>query len=103
MESPKLLPRPKMPQVAGAEGQLRESNEKPPVSKLINTESSTNTGAIPRGGSFKEVRTYELPDGTKRTKTKEIRFFKGRYSNWEEMFENMPFDQEVITQKEKKD
>ena len=98
MESPLLLNKPTMLQKARQiEGQSGENNDRLLVSKLTKTESTTDSGAIPRGDKFKEVRTYVLPDGTERTKTKEIRFFKGRYEDWEQMFENMPFDEKVVT------
>lgn len=59
--------------------------------KLINVADNC---PVPRGGTLIEVRTYELPDGSHRTKTIRISGFQGRYSDWTEFVDRQPFDDE---------
>jgi hypothetical protein len=51
-----------------------------------------NNCPLPRGGSFKEVRTYQDESGNIATKTIKIPYFKGKYSDWAEYVDSLPFD-----------
>lgn len=59
--------------------------------KLIDVK---NNCPVPRGGGFREVRTYQLEDGTTKTKTVRISCFVGKFSNWAEYCDSLPFDDE---------
>jgi len=58
--------------------------------KLI---SVTDNCPLPRGCNFKEVRTYQMQDGSFKTKTIKISNFRGRFSDWEFFVDSQPFDE----------
>lgn len=57
--------------------------------KLVKVE---NNCPLPRGANFKEVRTYQDETGNTATKTIRISNFRGKYSDWEEYVDSLPFD-----------